>query len=229
MCSMTTDRLLKRIDELLEMANQIADTKIARRTSSITTQVFVNHGAFRGFRAAALSFLAQVFGPKHSYCVEFNEATPKHYFSCLSAGEHILKAARKEIEDGWLFKVKSLVSAEIFADFMEMAEHLLKEGYRDAAAVMIGGVLEEHLRTLCEKAGISVTIEKNGKCVAKKADRLNHELAKEEVYNKLDMKQVTTWLGLRNQAAHGKYTEYSNEQVALLLQGVMDFMGRIPV
>ena len=34
---------------------------------------------------------------------------------------------------------------------LEMAEHLLAADYKDAAAVLGGGVLEEHLRQLCKK------------------------------------------------------------------------------
>ena len=45
--------------------------------------------------------------------------------------------------------------------------------------------------------------------------------------NELIQKQITAWLDLRNNAAHGKYSEYTQEQVSLLLQGVMDFIIRI--
>jgi hypothetical protein len=227
---MKTEDLLTRMDELLEMSNNVAKTKFTRRTSSITSNDFVEYGLFRGFRSAALSFLSQSFGSTHSFYVEFNEATSKkNYFHSLSAGQQILQAARNEIARGWLFEMKGLVSAEIFSDFMEMAEHLLQEGYKDAAAVMIGSVLEEHLRKLCDKNNIPIIIEKNDEIIPKKADLLNHELAKLEIYNKLEMKQIITWLDLRNKAAHGKYSEYTKEQVALLFQGVMDFMSRIPI
>jgi hypothetical protein len=44
--------------------------------------------------------------------------------------------------------------------------------------------------------------------------------------NKLDQKNVTAWLDLRNKAAHGKYTEYQKDQVELMMQGVTQFMAR---
>jgi len=62
----------------------------------------------------------------------------------------------------------------------------------------------------------------------KRADALNSELASATVYSKLDQKSVTAWLDPRNKAAHGKYTEYTTEQVALTLQGVRDFTSRNP-
>ena len=44
----------------------------------------------------------------------------------------------------------------IFGDHIEMAAHLLAEGYKDAAAVIAGGVLEAHLRLLAQNRDIEV-------------------------------------------------------------------------
>jgi len=108
--------------------------------------------------------------------------------------------------------------------FLEMADHLLAQGYKDPAAVMTGSVLEEHLRKLCDKSGISTVTGAN----PKKADLLNAELAGAAVYSKLDQKSITAWLDLRNKAAHGKYGEYTREQVQSLQDGVRHFMVRYP-
>lgn len=61
----------------------------------------------------------------------------------------------------------------------------------------------------------------------KKADRLNSDLAKSEAYTKLDQKSVTAWLDLRNNAAHGKYNEYTKEQVNFMFHGVTEFLARV--
>ena len=110
-----------------------------------------------------------------------------------------------------------------------MANHLLNEDYKDPAAVMIGSVLEEHLRQLCYKEGIQTTIIKDGKQSFKKAGALNDELAAQALYNKLDHKNVIAWLDLRNKAAHGNYTEYTQGQVVLMLSSVSDFISRNPI
>lgn len=133
------------------------------------------------------------------------------------------------MEDGWIFELKNFVTAEIFTDFLEMAEYFLSEGYKDPAAVIIGGVLEEHLRQLCQKNGIPITFDKDGKDVAIKANQLNQNLVKAGQYNKLEMKNVTAWLDLRNKAAHGKYDKYDKSQVDGMLQGVTDFITRNPL
>ena len=86
--------------------------------------------------------------------------------------------------------------------------------------------VEEHLRQLCVANGLSVESIKSGKPIPKKADLINAELATAGVYGKLDQKSVTSWLDLRNKAAHGKYNEYTKEQVDLMIQGVSNFMVR---
>ena len=135
-----------------------------------------------------------------------------------------LRALRRDYDEGYLSSVQGLIRAELFADFLEMAEHLLDQGYKDPAAVFVGGVLEEHLRALCNSRSILTVISDR----PKKADGLNNELGTAEVYGKLDQKNVTAWLALRNKAAHGEYAEYSAEQVKNMLSGVREFVVRNP-
>lgn len=136
----------------------------------------------------------------------------------------MLSALRFAYDSDYLTTVTELAHAELFVDFIEMAQYLLSEGYKDAAAVIIGSVLEEHLRQWSIKNVIAVSI--GGK--VKKVDQLNADLAGQSVYSKLDQKSITSWLDLRNKAAHSKYAEYTKEQVALLVQSIQDFMARIP-
>ena len=119
--------------------------------------------------------------------------------------------------------MQALVRADVFADFLEMAEYLIQQGYKDPAAVLIGGVLEEHLRGLCGPRGIDVTV--SGR--PKKVDAMNAELTGAGAYNKLDQKVVTAWLDLRNNAAHGKYDQYNDDQVRSMLAGVREFVARV--
>ncbi len=136
----------------------------------------------------------------------------------------ILQALRADYDAGYLASVEELVHADIFGDFLEMAKYLLSEGYKDPAAVIVGGVLEEQIRKLCEKHGIAAT--SSGR--PKKTDALNAELASAGIISKLDQKNVTAWIDLRNKSAHGKYSEYTQAQVELLHQSVQDFLTRVP-
>ena len=137
----------------------------------------------------------------------------------------VVKALLFDIQNGYLKGLEEIIHGDVFSDFLEMASHLVSQGYRDAAAVMAGSTLEVHLRKLCEKNDID-TLKGDGK--PKKADSLNAELAKEDVYTKSDQKAVTFWLGLRNYAAHGEYGEYNKEQIRNLIDGVRGFITRHP-
>lgn len=136
----------------------------------------------------------------------------------------IIRALKEAYESGYLQEIQELIHADVFSDFLEMAEYLLTEGYKDPAAVIAGGVLEEHLRKLGGKHSIETTVKGR----PKRAEAMNSELATHDVYNKLDQQSVTAWLALRNKAAHADYAAYTEEQVKLMHQGIRDFIARFP-
>jgi hypothetical protein len=70
----------------------------------------------------------------------------------------VVEALRADMAAGYLETLIELVHGELFGDFLEMAEHLLNEGFKDAAAVIAGGTLESHLRQLCKKHSIPVDV-----------------------------------------------------------------------
>lgn len=222
---MNISLLKTRVDELIELSNKVIATSRYYEMSgnNVDDEIFIQ------FRSSSLSFLKNTFGESNVFYKEFNSNVNRTHQSSTEQGRGILKAVKNEIEGGWIFTIKGLVSAEIFSDFLEMAEYLLKEGFKDPAAVMIGSVLEEHLRQLCIKNGLETSIIKEGKANPKKADLINAELTSIELYNKLDQKSITSWLDLRNKAAHGKYSEYTKGQVELMLMGVNNFMSRISI
>jgi len=135
-----------------------------------------------------------------------------------------VNALRSDYQNAYLQTFEELVHASMFSGFLDMAEHLHSTGYKDAAAVIVGSVLEQHLRELCTKNKIATHVGTR----AQKADQLNSELSSSSIYSKLDQKNVTAWLGLRNDAAHGNYAGYTADQVRLMLDAVRDFMTRNP-
>jgi hypothetical protein len=137
----------------------------------------------------------------------------------------IVTALRDDIQAGWLESVIELAHADTYEGYLEMAEGLASQGYKDAAAVIAGTSLEVHLKTLASKYGVDISTSGGG---PKKADTLNSDLRKADVYNALEQKSVTTWLGIRNSAAHGHYDEYDMNRVVELIKGVRDFAIRYP-
>lgn len=140
----------------------------------------------------------------------------------------IVAALRGELQDGYLAYLGELVHGEIFSNFLEMAEYLLTEGFKDAAAVIAGSTLEAHLRQLCIKHSVDIELTlPDGSKRAKRASRMNDDLAK-VAYSTFDQKQVAAWLDLRNSAAHGKYEAYTDRQVEQFVEWLRDFIRRNP-
>ena len=132
----------------------------------------------------------------------------------------IITSIKHDFDNDLLNSIRSLIQADIFADFLEMGEYLLSEGYKDAAAVIIGAVLEDSLRKICKKNGIE-TNNKDGKPLT--IDPLNIAIAKAGIYSKLIQKQITTFAHIRNKAAHGEFNKYDKAQVDMMLLFVQNF------
>lgn len=174
-----------------------------------------------------LSSTIDRLSPKHSL---YKKELDKHLnqralvWARLAYLRGSLLALRREYELGYVQSVSELIHADTFASFLEMAEHLHEQNYKDAAAVLAGSVLEQHLRDLCDKN--SMPTMHSGKW--KKAEALNTELAGANIYNKLEQKNVTAWLGLRNEAAHGNYANYDSQQVRSMIASITEFFTRHP-
>jgi hypothetical protein len=135
------------------------------------------------------------------------------------------RALRDDIAAGWLASVVELAHADTYAGYLEMAEGLHSQGYKDAAAVIAGTSLEVHLKALATKHGISLKAPNGG---PKKMDAVNAELKAAGVYNAIENKQVTAWLGIRNSAAHGVYGDYDKAAVMGLIEGASNFAVKYP-
>jgi hypothetical protein len=136
-----------------------------------------------------------------------------------------ITALKSDLENDYLRSFAEIIQSEVFSDYLEMAEHLLNEGYKDPAAVLVGSTLEVHLRELCIYNGIEIESTNNkGKLIPKKANLMNSDLAKAQAYSSTYQKQIIAWLGIRNSAAHGKYSEYTKEEISLMLQGIRQFI-----
>jgi len=147
---MKLEDLVKRVDELIEMANKVLATK-ERKDYGWE----VNYSLFHAFRSAGLSFLERVFGAKHAYYKEFDAVLSSTYIVCTEAGKQILEAAKDEISGQWLFTVRGLVSAEIFGDFVALGKQTLDEN-KNVAAVLVCAALEDALKRVAMQRGLDV-------------------------------------------------------------------------
>ena len=175
------------------------------------------------------TLLSSLFSAEHPYVIEFAEAAKPSWSDTYSIdrGTGVLIAAQEDFVNGYLWNVKKLVHSDLFDNYLQMAEYLVKDGgFKDAAAVIAGSTLEAYLRELCGKNNMAIQIP--GKDSPKKASALNDELRLGGVYSQAECRQVQAWLDLRNDAAHGNYGEYTRQQVELMISGIVGFIARHP-
>lgn len=86
----------------------------------------------------------------------------------------LLDALVADFAKGRLATFEELIHADMAGDYLQQADALLRSGYKDPALVLAGSVLEQHLRSLATKNGVSVFSGGH----PKKADTLNADLAK---------------------------------------------------
>jgi hypothetical protein len=218
--------IVERLSKLIEKEKSV----LASQYETMTGMKCVSDAQFITYKAQALACITDIVGPEHAYTKALTTASMKEQTSSnTQAIRGILESIKDDLESGYLQTIREIVHAEIFCDFIEMSEHLLEQGYKDPAAVLIGSILEEHLRKLCDKNGLPTHFtDKSGKQKPQKASQLNEELCKAQVYPLTNQKQVTAWLGVRNDAAHGKFGSYQDGDVRTMIAGIVNFLGQYP-
>lgn len=213
------EMISNRIEYLIGQGEDILKTRRPPHPNVITSD-YVDTGLFTQWKAASTSFLLTVFGKDHSHYEMFVDRCKYAHHPDAVQGLAILKAVKEDLDQGFLNTVEELVSADIFTDFLEIAEHLLEHKYKDPAASLTGAVLEKGLRNYGMKKGVKV----------KKSDdlnTLNQKLADVKIYNRLRQKEIQVWNDIRNNADHGHFEEYTREDVDSMLKGVRRFLSSL--
>lgn len=117
--------------------------------------------------------------------------------------------------------VSRQAQVDVVSDIMEQAQTLLADGKVHPAApiVLVGAALEEFLRTWIEDQGLSIGNRKPG------IDAYSSALRAAALLSKQDVKDVSSWAGIRNSAAHGEWEAVDNrDRARIMLEGVNLFM-----
>lgn len=173
------------------------------------------------WQVSCLQLFSQIFGAESNYISEFKNHTrfinSEDNYDNLRNALGVLKGAKDDYENSYLFDTRTLIEAEVFDEFLEQAEELFKKRYYQAAAVIAGCVLEDGLRKLGQR---KIPSFPTGKTI----DPMNIELAKAGIYNALWQKKITALADTRNKAAHGKWTEFTEKDVEDMIRDVRRFM-----
>jgi hypothetical protein len=210
--------LARRFTELVEQMAVVAATKRYERSEyfagdRIDGEQFVN------WKVKAKNLLTNACGRESEHYLAFVKAEqPIAYrsnweeFKDLKA---IFLAAQEDYEGGYLRSIRNLVQAEVFSSELDQARELLATGYKAAAAVVAGIVLETGLRRMCQDRSLDLG----------KLDRMNAALSKNGVYSLLVQKRITALADIRNNAAHGHPDQFNERDVLDMISYVENFLS----
>jgi len=213
-------KIVGRLQELIDLAQKVLGTRRSGVHEGYWRMPYdeINDEMANQWGVSCLGILERVFGKASPHYSKFDalfpEITgPSTFIQALG----ILKAAKDDYENGYLFNTRVLIEADVFDDLLEQAEYLLSKGYYQPAAIIAGAVLEDGLKKLCQRRGVSLPAKPT-------IDPMNVDLAKDGAYNSLVQKRVTMLADLRNKAAHGKFSEFSEADVKDMLAQIRSFM-----
>jgi hypothetical protein len=110
---------------------------------------------------------------------------------------------------------------DIVSDILGQAQAMIEtESHHPAGpAILVGASLEEFLRNWVEAAGLSLGASKPS------IDSYAKVLRGAELISRQDIKDITSWAGIRNHAAHGEWDQVGDRnRVRLMLESVNLFM-----
>jgi len=184
-------------------------------------------GGVAGPYAQACEFLRVYAGPKSAFLQTLELYDPRRTSQLHVAGatrstlESFIEYIEAGLHEG--ISPERRAQIDVVSDLLEQARVLLesKDVHPAAPTVLIGATLEEFLRTWVEAAGLSIGTRKPG------LEAYAQVLRETDLITKQDAKDITSWGGIRNLAAHGEWQEVADKQrIALMLEGVNLFLRK---
>src|SRR6266404_3968563 len=177
------EKIPSRLDGLINEGEEIS--KIGTNRTTFIREPHFDVERSSSWHTKSLNLLARVFQKESEHYQKLKSLDENIFLvTNFQRALGILKSSKDDYENGYLFDTRALIEAEVFDDFIEQAEHLLTQGYFVASAVILGSVLEDGMRKLCAKNGITLSAKP-------KLGVMNDDLAKAGVYNSLKQKQIT--------------------------------------
>ena len=201
-------------EELIEYAEKLADEAMGGRAPVLVSKI----------KAQASEFLRIHAGPRSEF-YKNAAATPASAAISASLLQGILLGFAEHIRNGLHESIapERKVQLDTISDYLAQAQILLadKKVHPAAPTVVIGATLEEFLRTWTETENLPMGNRKPS------MDSYAKALREAEAITKQDAKDITSWAGLRNSAAHGDWAEVEDRRrISTMLEGVNLFMRK---
>lgn len=181
------------------------------------------------FNARCLGLVDRVSGRHDAYYLQVMRELERHPMTSedLTTTLHgIVQSLKRDIEASGLTSFREYEHAVLYELLLAEAEQLLDEGRKDAAAVLVGGVVVVHLWQLASKHEVAAPADE-GSDEAHSPDWLNDALA-QSVYSRAEHQRVASWLTMWQRAAQLARGAYDHSYVVLAVQGVRAFLAEFP-
>jgi len=226
-------KILERFKNLEKNINCIENSKSVEKDSYPTSSflwfwnkkyetyetILINQRLLLQFIIQFEDLLTQITNYESTHFKYFKQVTNNKYhlnYSDFQKLQTIFLTLKRDYHQGYLMSFKNLIQAEVFENQLQQSKELLNNGYIVASAVIAGVVLETGIREICTREEIT-----HGKL-----DKMNADLAKKGIYNKLEQKRITALADIRNSAAHGKESEFTKEDVEKMIRDIEDFLAK---
>lgn len=211
-------KLSDRFDQLFSEIKEIEATHGKRNSQLLGTIDVMDNEKALTWKVKTKNLLVSTCGKDSQHYEAFIEAEKitsyQTNWDAFKKMKSVFLAAMDDYKNGYLTSIKNLIQADVFDSELEQAQELLSSGYSLAAAVIAGVVLETTLRDLCYQNSLPIG----------KLDKMNSDLAKAGIYNKLQQKRITALADIRNSAAHGKPEDFSDDDVTIMIRGIEQFL-----
>lgn len=215
---METNELIKKIDEIENTLPSDTDK----------WSYYLCHSFF----ITTIQFVRNYIGTETEFYRTLND-----YSSIKTSGSETEKAwaakkVLKSLKDYLILNLdvqkteKYNIKIDIISDFLAQAIDLGsdKKYHPAAAGILMGASLEEFLKKLAEQKQIDLT------GIKLTIDPISKKLYEENVITKQDLKDITSWAGIRNDATHGNFEDVNDrKRIQNALEGVNLFMRKFNI
>ncbi len=208
-----------RMHELIAAGNEVAKLEVE---SQYVGPYIKDKAALQSWLSKVTNIIEATFGAASSQSRHLSQLMPhgpgsvEHSYEVLSI-VGLLSGAVNDLERGYLLGQEFLIAGELFDSLLEQAAHLNRAGYKDPSAVLGRVVLEDSLLRIARREGLDTT---------QKPSVINDALKNAGIYAQPQWRIIQAWLDIGNAAAHGKFGDFSQEDVTKMLDGIASFLAR---
>jgi hypothetical protein len=167
-----------------------------------------------------MNLLRNAFGESSVHYRNFKDSydkfTQRLYVGDFDGLRGIFTAAKEDYEGGHFFSVQSVISGELFGDFVVLAKQSLSEGYKDVAAVLACAALEDALKRYALSQDLDVQDKSMQEVVA--------ALKSKGLVSGAQKPLLDTMPKIRDYAMHANWDKIKQEDVSGIIGFVEQFL-----